>query len=378
MAAKLTKIAQKIFGSEAGLDQIGVFGSYFAADPTFTTDPEEVMSLSNWLTGWYAAVIGGNAPTIQDMNGAMFAMTYQLGYLMQEGVAEWDAETEYFEGSFVNATGVLYISRSDNNVNHAVSDTTWWTPYGTNPSGSGMDYFGPTAPAGYVFADGQTIGSASSNATNRANVDTFALFSLLWDNYSNTILPIYTSAGVLTVRGASATADFAANKAVTIIDKRGRVSAGKDDMNGTTPTGRLSNTTMSPDAITLGASGGAQTITLTGAQLGSHSHSVTDPGHTHTQNSHLHDDGTLAMYANNSSSGGTTAPTGHLLRVADIYTTLNNLEANLSLDSIQGNTGSTTATNNSNTTGLTTNNAGGDAPHNNVQPTIICNYIIKL
>lgn len=125
--AKLSKIAQKLFGSGAGFDQITKFGSTFAGSNQFTTDVAAMMSLSNWLTGWYAAAIGGNAPVIQDMNAVHTVLSYQLGYLMQTGVAEWDATTIYFIGSIVNdGTGALYASITDNNANNAVSDATNW------------------------------------------------------------------------------------------------------------------------------------------------------------------------------------------------------------------------------------------------------------
>lgn len=69
-----------------------------------------------------------------------------------------------------------------------------------------------TAPAGTVVPNGGTIGSASSGATTRANADTSDLFSLLWSVTNNTDYPIQDSAGAATTRGASAAADFAANK----------------------------------------------------------------------------------------------------------------------------------------------------------------------
>ena len=77
-----------------------------------------------------------------------------------------------------------------------------------------------TAPTGWLAANGSTIGSASSNATN-ASADYAALFAVLWDNWSNTNLPILDSAGAASTRGASASADFAANKRLPLPDLRG-------------------------------------------------------------------------------------------------------------------------------------------------------------
>ena len=89
-----------------------------------------------------------------------------------------------------------------------------------------------TAQAGWVKADGLTIGSAASGATNRANADTEALFTLLWSGTTNTTLPIQTSAGGASTRGANAAADFAANKRMPLPDMRSEVLRGLDDGRG--------------------------------------------------------------------------------------------------------------------------------------------------
>jgi hypothetical protein len=78
--------------------------------------------------------------------------------------------------------------------------------------------------AGYVRLNGRTIGNAASGATERANADTVNLFTYLWDNLSNTLAPV--SGG----HGASAAADFAANKTITLLDMRGASLVGVDDM----------------------------------------------------------------------------------------------------------------------------------------------------
>jgi len=130
------------------------------------------------------------------------------------------------------------------------------------------DYVGATAPSGYALLSGRTIGSASSGATERANADTQALFTLLWNDMTNTEAPV--SGG----RGASASADFSANKTITLPDARGRVIAGKDNMGGTTAS-RLTSGGSGIAGTTLGTSGGGESVTLTAAQSGlpSHTHS---------------------------------------------------------------------------------------------------------
>lgn len=104
---------------------------------------------------------------------------------------------------------------------------TWVTPGSASRiTGEMIQYAGTTAPSGWVNANGLTIGSAASGATSRANADTQALFTLLWTDWSDTWLPIYDSAGVLSTRGASAAADFAADKRMTVPNFEGIFARG--------------------------------------------------------------------------------------------------------------------------------------------------------
>ena len=72
-----------------------------------------------------------------------------------------------------------------------------------------------------------------------------------------------------------------------VIDKRGRLSAGKDDMGGSAAS-RITNAGSGIVGTTLGASGGAQSVALARANLPNETVTVTitDPGHSHQQYSH--------------------------------------------------------------------------------------------
>lgn len=126
---------------------------------------------------------------------------------------------------------------------------------------------------GFVRMNGRTIGNATSGASERANADTANLYTYIWTNCADAQCPVSTG------RGGSAAADYAANKTITLTDMRGRAPFGLADMGNSTST-RLDGTTFgSGNKTTPNSSGGADTHTLTTAQM---------PSHTHTQDAHSH------------------------------------------------------------------------------------------
>jgi hypothetical protein len=118
--------------------------------------------------------------------------------------------------------------------------------------------YGTGIHTGFVRANGRTIGSGSSGASERANTDCEDLFLHLWTEDANLT--------VSTGRGASAAADWAANKTIALPDWRGRALAALDDM-GSTTAGRLSLTYFGATATTLGAAGGSESTTMVQANL---------------------------------------------------------------------------------------------------------------
>lgn len=77
---------------------------------------------------------------------------------------------------------------------------------------------------GFVRMNANTIGSATSAATERANADCEDLFNFLWNNLSDTVAPVIGG------RGSSASLDWFANKAITVPSMQGRMALGLDDM----------------------------------------------------------------------------------------------------------------------------------------------------
>jgi microcystin-dependent protein len=156
------------------------------------------------------------------------------------------------------------------------------------PSGAVMPYAGSTEPSGWVFCYGQAI-----SRTTYA-----ALFAALSTAYG--------------VGDGSTT--------FNVPDLRGRAVAGRDDMGGTAAS-RITAAGSGITGTTLGNAGGAETHTLTIAQMPAHTHGI---------------------------SGGTN---------------------------LQGGGPNATVTSGNN---VQTTSQGGGTAHNNTQPTIILNYIIKV
>lgn len=117
----------------------------------------------------------------------------------------------------------------------------------------------PSASAGWVLCNDGTIGSAGSSATTRANADTQALYTLIWNAVSNTYAPVTGG------RGASASADFAANKPLALTKMLGRALGIAGGGSGLT-------------SRTLGQTVGAETHTLTAAEIPAHNHPIASGG----------------------------------------------------------------------------------------------------
>lgn len=136
----------------------------------------------------------------------------------------------------------------------------------------------------------------------------------------------------------------ASSSVFNLPDYRGRTSAGLD-----VDSGGYADRLTTPNSRTLGATGGAQTVTLTEAQMPSHTHAVT--GSTNSAGEHSH------TYVGN---GTVTAGTGGQSAVDDVAGATN------------------PAGSHSHTISVSAAATGGGEAHPNVQPTIIMNKIIKV
>ena len=159
------------------------------------------------------------------------------------------------------------------------------------PSGLFSDFAGSTAPSGWLLCFGQAVSRT-------------------------TYAPLFTAIGIVYGAGDGSTT-------FNLPDCRGRATAGKDDMGGTSAN-RLTNQSGGVNGDVLGAVGGAETHTLTIPQIPPHAHGI------------------------------------------DLFQNLSGVD-----------NGNQPRPANSTSVTLNTRETGGGNAHNNVQPTIIFNKIIK-
>ncbi len=130
----MSKIARKtaqLFGVNAGATGVEEFASKeIGGTLVYSTDPA-VIQTAAWTLGWSAAQYEGVfAPYFQDRNAVDLVIFYQLAYILQQGIAEWDSGTTYYTNSIVQNGGDLYISLVDGNVGN------------TPPAGASNSYWG--------------------------------------------------------------------------------------------------------------------------------------------------------------------------------------------------------------------------------------------
>jgi microcystin-dependent protein len=203
-----------------------------------------------------------------------------------------------------------------------------------------MMYGAPTAPGGWLVCDGAAVSRTQYSA----------LFAIISTNYGP----------------GDGSSTF------NLPDLQGRFALGTS---ATYPTG---------------SSGGEAAHALTVAELATHAHVLTDPGHTHPDPSHTHGASTGSHGHTAHDSGhvhGVVNPTGALNAQpgSGMYSASGSMNTNtgfaqIVIDAV-GNIGVTVNAAvtglGSQRTGATVNDTGSGASHNNMPPYQTVNYIIK-
>lgn len=125
---KIARKTQKILGGNSSDN--GQFGSAQAGTKILSNDPDVIQSLPAWGSGWNSATVSGlQLPTLEEMQGVQYVQTYQLAYILQEGIAEYDSATTYYQNSIVKKPGTyeLYGSITDNNTGNPLTDAVNWS-----------------------------------------------------------------------------------------------------------------------------------------------------------------------------------------------------------------------------------------------------------
>ena len=177
----LTRQTQKVFGSNADADQLAVFGTMKTGTPVYSTDLATLQSTA-YTEGWSEAILDDKAPYLEEMNAVQYGLSYQIAYLLQEGVGAYDANTTYSNTSIVKVfdNGKLYFYHSliDNNIGHSLSDGAYWEPIpisDTRNIGEIVTSTIPLSDAGLHLLDGSLLsgsGSYSQFVTYIANLYT--------------------------------------------------------------------------------------------------------------------------------------------------------------------------------------------------------------
>jgi microcystin-dependent protein len=164
-------------------------------------------------------------------------------------------------------------------------------------------------------------------------------------------------------------------------DDRGRVKAGNDAMGGASAANRLTSGGSGIAGTTTGAGGGTETVTLSTAQLPPHNHGVSDPGHGHGVSDPGHGHGVSdpghshTFTTNNESSAcGPNNPSAAQGFGTNAASSEGTSGSGTGISIAGAGTGISIV---GATCGITTANAGSGNAHQNTQPTIITNFIVK-
>ena len=275
---KLSRILQKVFGWEADDKQVVEFGSPTNGRAVYSKNAADIQT-SYYEAGWFPESLSGNIrPYAEDMNGLHFVHSYQLAYLLQAGIPEWDAQTPYFGDCIVRVGRVLYAaiphyinndSQQGEEVNQGKNPVAsegegWWEVYTLGdpsvPVGASLEWNGRNLPANgkWMFENGQEL--------------TRGDYPDLWDVLGTTF-------------GGNTSDPDPMKWKFNLPNSTGRVAIGFQSGTGGLDIGNTGGQ-FNHEHFVPGHSHGKGNLEI--IQSGDHLHTLSNPGHFHSISSHQH------------------------------------------------------------------------------------------
>lgn len=129
---KLSRKKQEIFAVDAPLNDTTVYGTAKDGAGAIFSQDIGVLQGGLWKQGIRQSLLGNFAPFVEDSTSAFRVFSEQLAYLFQNGMAEWNAETNYYKDiSFCQVGGQWYQSLTGTDLqpnigNNPVGDIINW------------------------------------------------------------------------------------------------------------------------------------------------------------------------------------------------------------------------------------------------------------
>ena len=214
---------------------------------------------------------GGTPMWGADLNGLLNQVTAWLQWVNAGAPVAWDNAFSasiggYPKGALVQSQSVTlfgywWLSTVDNNTTNPDTGGAGWTLFsflGSATTGDVRLTYKTSAPPGWVMLTDGSIGNVGSGATYAA-ADAATLYVMIWNSVSNSFAPVNGG------RGANGSADFLAPKRMAMPLLLGRALAVAGSGAGLT-------------SRALGEWYGAETNTMTLAQLVQHTHPIPGVG----------------------------------------------------------------------------------------------------
>lgn len=285
-------------------------------------------------TGTVIQAIQHNSP-LEDIAAALTARLSRDGSAPMTGALQLSPGTVSLPGAVFQTDATTGWFKTTAGIGIAVGGvkvaefTAGGLASGARILGELVPFTGTTPPPLFVLPFGQTL-----SRTTYPNLWTFAQAEIAASN------TLYNNGDGSTTFG--------------IPDLRGRVPAGWDKMGGTAAS-RLTLAAPGVNGAVLGTAGGEQAHVQTTSEMPAHAHFmvINDHGHTHGSDAAQNTGGVVGV------TGG-----GSFFVLGINGATINSATSNIGIGSASGVDDNKTTT------------IGGGGAHNNVQPTLVCNYIL--